>query len=180
MQWQLKFLNGNNMRLIKLGLISFVVLGLLITIISLLMPSTIFVSRSININAPKDSVYAHIYDLKLWKDWCANMEGASVVYPGNTTGLHAAVKVDKTTITIDSLSLKNIYTTWQTPSSQLTGSFSFLPNSNPSVTSLQWQFVNHVSWYPWEKFAAIFSDKAIGGFMEKSLDKIKLVMETSN
>ena len=168
------------MRLIKLGFISLVVLGILISVISLLMPSTIFVSRSININAPKDSVYAHIIDLKLWKEWCANMDGGTIVYSGISAGLHASVKVDKTTITIDSLNTENISTTWQTPSSQLSGSFNFLPNDNPSITSLQWQFVNHVSWYPWEKFAAIFSDKAIGGFMEKSLDRIKQIMESSN
>ena len=96
------------MRLIKLGFISLVVLGILISVISLLMPSTIFVSRSININAPKDSVYAHIIDLKLWKEWCANMDGGTIVYSGISAGLHASVKVDKTTITIDSLNTENI------------------------------------------------------------------------
>ena len=165
------------MRIIKLGILSVFFFSLLITTISLLMPSTIFVSRSININAPKDSVYAHLVDLHKWKDWCVNMDSTPVTFSSKSTGKGAFAKVDKTTIMIDSASTENISTTWQSSSSFLSSSFNFLPNKNNAVTSLQWQFTNHVKWYPWEKFAAIFSDKSIGAFMEKSLDKMKATLE---
>ena len=165
------------MRLVKLAIISLIAFGVLLTVISLLMPSTILVSKSININAPKDSVYAHIFDLRNWKDWCANMESTTVKFSVNTIGKGAIATADKTTVIIDSCTLTSIATTWQSNSSVLTSSFNILPNDNASITSLQWQFTNHVSWYPWEKFAAIFSDKAIGGFMEKSLDKMKATLE---
>ena len=168
------------MRLVKLAFISLIAFGILLTVISLLMPSTILVSKSININAPKDSVYAHIANLENWKEWCANMDSKAVSFSDNTIGKGAIATVDQTTITIDSCNANSISTTWQASNSVLTSSFNFLPNENPSITSLQWQFTNHVSWYPWEKFAAIFSDKAIGGFMEKSLDRMKATVEESH
>lgn len=166
------------MRLIKLGFFSIVFLGLLLTVISLLMPSTILVSKSININAPYDTVYSYISNLKQWQKWCANMEGATLVYSQNTTGKNASVQVDKTNIIIDSATSTAVYTTWKSSSTVLNASFNILSQSTSATTALQWQFVNHVPWYPWEKFAAIFSDKTIGGFMEKSLDKLKITLES--
>ncbi len=166
------------MRLIKLAVISFIVLGLLITALSSLLPSTVYVTRTINISAPKDSVFATINNLEKWKNWYANLDSATIVYGAVTAGPSASMKADKTTITINSTTPDKITVTWQTADNRpLTGSFSFRKDSTDSETSVQWEFVIPVKWYPWEKFASIVSDKALGGVMERSLDKLKAIWQ---
>ena len=162
------------MRLVKLAIISFVFLGLLITALSSLLPSTVYVTRTININAPKDSVFEKINDLKKWKNWYANMDSSIIVYGKVTNGESASIKADNTSILVNSVTPEKIMVTWQTADNRpLTGSFTFRTDSTGSETSVQWEFVIPVKWYPWEKLASIVSDKALGGVMEKSLDKLK-------
>lgn len=166
------------MRLIKLAVISFIVLGLLVTALTSLLPSTVYVTRTINIQAPKDSVFAQINDLRNWKNWYANMDSATLAYGHITTGPSAFVRADKTSILINSVTDSKIIVTWQTASNRpLEGSFTFRKDSADSETSIQWEFVIPVKWYPWEKLSSIVSDKALGGVMEKSLDKLKLTQE---
>lgn len=162
------------MRLIKLAVISFVVLGLLVTAMSSLLPSTVYVARTINIDAPKDTVFAHISNLVAWKQWYAYMDSSQVTYGAVSAGAGASLKVDKTTIIINSISSDTITATWQSADNRpLRGSFTFKTDSTNSQTAVQWEFIIPVKWYPWEKFASIVSDKALGGVMEKSLDKLK-------
>ena len=62
------------MRYIKLVLFSVIILFLLMTAISLLFPSTVIVSRAVNISRPKDSVFTYIKDMNGWKQWIDGMD----------------------------------------------------------------------------------------------------------
>lgn len=66
------------MKLIKLGVISVLVLGVIITLIGLLFPSTVLVSRAVDIKAPKDSIKSKIIDIRQWPVWVNGMNDASV------------------------------------------------------------------------------------------------------
>jgi len=57
------------MRVIKLGIISFVVFSFLITLISLFFPSHIRISRAIDINASKENVSHLINDSQARSTW---------------------------------------------------------------------------------------------------------------
>jgi hypothetical protein len=57
------------MRFVKLAIISAVVLFVVIFLFSLIIPSTVRVSRAIDISAPKDSLVAQLADLRQWKNW---------------------------------------------------------------------------------------------------------------
>ena len=57
------------MRFIKLAILSFIFLFLVVTAISLLIPSHIRISKAINIAPPKDSVLALIGDQNRWPQW---------------------------------------------------------------------------------------------------------------
>lgn len=165
------------MRFIKLALISFVVLFLVITAISLLLPSTVNVSRAIDINAPIDSVYNNINDLSKWKNWYANYDSSNVTYSGKTAGEGSAITMNKTTVTILRSNPDQIQTLWRSGTKSLEGDFNFFHQQNSSQISVQWLFTQHVRWYPWEKFASIVSDKVMGPVMEKSLNNLKKVIE---
>lgn len=165
------------MRFIKLAIISFVFLFLLITAISLLLPSTINVSRAIDIMGPIDSVYRNINDVANWKKWYANYDSAGVSFSGKTSGEGSSITMNKTTVTIVKSSADKIKTAWQSGSKTLEGEFNFIRQNNASEITVQWLFVQHVKWYPWEKLALIVTDKTIGPVMEKSLDNLKMVVE---
>jgi len=164
------------MRFIKLGIISVVVFAIILSAFSLLLPSTIHISRAIDINAPADSVYNSVSDLSRWRYWYADSSFERVSNP--STGKNATVSFSKTTITINAVSKKEIEATWQTANnSPLTGGFNIIPDPTSTITTVQWHFTHKVKWYPWEKFASILSDKALGPFMEKSLENLKQYSE---
>jgi hypothetical protein len=136
------------MRIIKLAVISFVVLFVLATAISLLLPSSITISRAIDIYSSKDTVYGQINNLEQWKYWIANRDTLPVSV--NDSG-QKVFNLGTTKAWIISSTKKQILTNWQ--------------------------FVQKVKWYPWEKLASIVSDKILGQFMEASLDNLKRHVE---
>ena len=167
------------MRVIKLAIISAVILFLVITGISLLLPSQMIISRAIDINAPVDSVYANVADLANWQKWYGGTDTSKALLSALTYGEGASMRIDNTTIVIREASRRKINTFWirGVNNKMLPGDFTFITGNEASHVTLQWQFVLFVNWYPWEKFASIVSNRTIGSFMERSLDKLKEVTE---
>lgn len=166
------------MRFVKLGLISLVFLFLLMLFISMLMPSAISVSRVIDINAPADSVYNAVTDLSKWKLWLENYVSTGDILKTDALGKVTQLKVNTTTIAIIATTAKTIKTIWQAGNGQpLSGTFDVISHEGSSITTLHWQFNQKLKWYPWEKFAAIASDKTLGPFMEKSMENLKKLVE---
>jgi len=166
------------MRLIKLGVLSVVVLFGLITAMSMLLPSQVIISRAIDINKPLDSVYQAVADLTRWKGWMDNYDAAATSFSTPAKGKGAYIKMGKVRVDITTLARNKMDGIWQSADNRpLPGSFNFVPSNNQQTVTVQWQFVQKVAWYPWEKFASITSDKVLGPYMEKSLDNLKKLLE---
>ncbi len=162
------------MRFVKLGLISFVFFFLLLTAFSLLLPSKTNISRAIDINAPADSVYAFVENMAKWKNWYANYDSAKAYLSSTIVGKGASLTMDNTIVTVTEAVPGKIKAVWQTgKNNPVEGEFNFIPRDSASSMILHWNFIQKVKWYPWQKFASIFSDKTIGPFMEKSMDNLK-------
>jgi hypothetical protein len=71
-----------------------------------------------------------------------------------------------------------VKTQWVNHSGQLVESGIELHPSSNGYTVVQWYFEFKVKWYPWEKFASILFDRQVGPTMERSLDKMKTLVET--
>lgn len=159
------------MKLIRFIFISIVILFIVITAVSLLFPSTVVVSRAIDISAPKDSVLQYIANIQKWNSWIEGMNDASVtVYSSNKAQLN------KTTVKIDSIKNDQVFTSWigsNGRSMQSVLQIIVSSNNNASFLTLHWQFVQQVHWYPWEKFASLMNDKILGTMMEKNLVHLK-------
>jgi hypothetical protein len=85
------------MRLIRFGLISFVFLFLLITGISLFIPSHVIISKAINIKSGKDSVMAQLSNAANWKNWQPGMDTSKLLYiAGEVKGVILMIKIPKT------------------------------------------------------------------------------------
>lgn len=168
------------MKYIKLGLISVAFLSMLVFIISFLMPSSVIVSRAIDISAPSDSIYMMVHNFSKWNQWLENYDSSKASFTANA-GKGAQLKLDNTVVVITETSPQLIKTTWQVgKSAPLPANFEFISHDSSFVTTVHWQFNQKIRWYPWEKFAAIFSEKALGPFMEKSLERLKQNSEHTN
>ena len=162
------------MKYIKLIIISFLFLSLLITGLSLLFPSTVIVSRAMNMNAPKDSVMVLLKDFEGWRQWIKAMNDSSVVLHSKTEAGFAG-----TVVKISGVDEKSVYTDWTSRTGKkMKGEIHLFNNANtPNITVVQWQFEQKLKWYPWEKFASLMSDKIMGPMMEANLDELRKLVE---
>ncbi len=161
------------MKLIRLGLISILVLFALASLIGILIPSTVLVSRAVDITAPKDSIIGFVKDIQQWKTWMDGMESSSVHIHSATAADLAGTKVEISQITDSTVISK-----WISKKGNLqTATMRIIGVSAQQTTIVQWQFEQKLKWYPWEKLGSIMNDKIIGPMMEKNLNNLKLLIE---
>jgi hypothetical protein len=170
------------MRFVKLALISAVILFIVIFLFSLMIPSTVRISRAVNISAPEDSLFVALDDLCQWKQWNELVNNPDLTGKQYTefTFSSEQLKVTRgkyvnvfgsTTMDTDTL-----YTTWQQKNARVLNSgFTWTGVNNQLV--VQWYFDIKLRWYPWEKFGSIVFDKQLGPPMEKSLGNLKKLLE---
>ncbi len=165
------------MRFVKLAIISAVVLFGLATAMSLLLPSTVIVSRPIDLQVSPDSVYRYLMELENWENWLEHDENAKFVIEQQAK----RITYQNTHISMISSEPTKITTEWQVGEGRtMLGEFHLISHPNITVFTLQWQFTQKLNWYPWEKFASILSDKALGPYMEKSLLRLKERVEPAH
>jgi hypothetical protein len=149
------------MRFLKLAFLSLIILFLVVTGLSALIPSHVRISRAIDIQSSQ-SPNNYVADLSKWKEW------NKFIQQNDTTLSIGLVRATK----------DSVLTSWQQGSGRkFEGSFIFLKGQN--YTTVQWYFDFHLKWYPWEKFQSIIYDQQMGPAMEASLTELKRLVETS-
>jgi len=162
------------MRYIKLVLFSVIILFLLMTAISLLFPSTVIVSRAVNISRPKDSVFTYIKDMNGWKQWIDGMDKPVVKILSASEADMAGTKV-----VIDTSTLPAIKSLWQNSKGKwMIATINLFQDAAHLNTTVQWQYEQKVKWYPWEKFGSMMNDKILGPMMETDLNNLKKLVES--
>jgi hypothetical protein len=158
------------MKLVKLFLISVLVLAAIITAISTLFPSTVVVSRAIEVNAPPDKIAYYIADLNHWNEWMTEWKENKVVFNQDTAyigtqKIHIAQKTDS-----------SVRINWiATGQSPYIATIEWLPLQEGTYV-IHWSFEQHVKWYPWEKFQTLLNEKLLGGKMELELQHLQAVI----
>lgn len=161
------------MRFVKLAIISAVVLFIVIFLFSLIIPSTVRVSRAIDISAPKDSLVPHLADLRQWKQWNEMTNNREL---SNQQFQESSITSEQMTITKKAQVGDTLLTDWKQPNARVLNSgFTWYGNDGQLV--VQWYFDIKLRWYPWEKFGSIVFDKQLGPPMEKSLGNLKKLLE---
>lgn len=164
------------MRIIKLGIISLVVFGIIIYLFSLLIPSKVRISRAMNIAASKDSISKHIADIRTWQYWNDMVIQQDSGRGKFETGLYSNEKLSVKLLSANPDSLR---TSWKHAGSEPVLSGFNLVQSLSDTTVAQWYFDFELKWYPWEKFGSIVFDQQLGPAMEKSLQNLKTSLEAS-
>lgn len=167
------------MRALQLALISFVILFSVITAIGLLFPSTVRVSRAVNINASYDSVYQYLEDIKYWKVWMSSADTATIAFlSAKTKGTGTVATIGTGRVSMYKCTADSVLTEWKSAGGNVQHSaFVVLRDSADRVTTVQWYFEQQVGWLPWERFGSMANDKILGPVMEESLGKLKQVLE---
>ena len=163
------------MKYLKLAVISAVMFGLLFFAMSLLFPSQVVVSRAVDISTGSNDIYKKLQDIKGWKGWISELNNSAVNEITDST-----LSTKSTSIKITGVSRDKVISLWtnSTGSEQESTMRVITVPNQPNTTTVQWQFVEQISWYrPWEKFSSLVSDQVLGTMMEQDLNNLKKLAE---
>ncbi len=168
------------MKLIKLGLISVIFLFLLVTGISLFIPSTVRISRAVQLNVTTEKLMEQVSNPSNWKNWFPGMDTAMLFYEEgqlkgavlNATGSRLLLlqQVSDSTVLAEYAGVrqKKVLTGWNV-----------FGDSGTGTVTLQWYMDFSLRWYPWEKFSSILFEKQYGPQMEEGLSRLKQWLENN-
>ena len=155
------------MRLVKLAILSLFFLFVIVTGISLLIPSHIRLAKVITIKPEKDSIFALIKNKDEWPRW----------HPSFLNGTNADM-LSKITTTIVSEKDSVLVMQWQQKNKKtLDMGWQLSRSNNIDPATLQWFMDFKTSWYPWQKFGSLFYENNYGAMMEQGLLNIKTEIE---
>lgn len=171
------------MRMIK-GFL-FVATGffILITLISLLIPSRVMTTKSVTVHAPKEKISAAIKDLQAWKKWHPVFKvDSSIMISLPSTGVGATIEWiqgdKKNNLTIMEDFPEGIKLSLNRPGEKpVENSILILPVEEAGTYHVEWRSLTNLKWYPWEKFAGIFVSDITGPGYEAALAELKKYVE---
>lgn len=152
------------MRIIKLGLISFAFLFLIVTLISLLIPSHIRISRATNLPPVRDSIMALLKNEKAWNPIYTDSAIAS-----RSAGLQRTI-TEQTDSTF-------VYTLQDEGRKPVTNGWRLYGAPASDSLTLQWYMDFRLGFLPWQKFSSLFYEGTYGILMETGLANLKKKMQ---
>jgi ribosome-associated toxin RatA of RatAB toxin-antitoxin module len=149
------------MRLLKLAVISIILLFALWTLLSLLIPSQVRISKATNISARPAAVWALVNDSAQWHRWHPWFGDSSTV-------------LEKVRFNWQERSDSFAHVVLQHPGVRdLDNNFRIYRLSGNDSLTVQWYIDFKLKWYPWEKFSSLFFESSYGQMMEQGLKGMK-------
>ena len=172
------------MKLAKGFIFAIVGLFIMITLISLLMPSKVLTARSVVIHAPADRVFASINDLKEWKKWHPVFmnDSTAIQFSDPSSGVHAMASwmsnQKKNTLSITDNKMNQLTANLTREGEKdVANIIALAPVADSNGVQVEWKVITPLKWYPWEKFSGIFIDKMTGPGYEEALNNLKTLLE---
>jgi hypothetical protein len=173
------------MRLIRF-IIFLLGIFIIIFLLSLLLPSNVTITKSVDINASAAKVKDQIVDFEEWKNWYPAFKDKNISLIKNPATHHHLPSVtleDKKgkSITLDIIdtSKQTIIINLQSSSStEVNYQFILIPKIN-NQTQLTWNVNIKLGWLPWKKMEGILLDKFSGSQYENALNELKKAAETN-
>ncbi len=173
------------MKLIKAALFGITGLCILVTLISLLMPSEIHGRRGIVIKADSEKIRNQVALFFNWKNWQPEFKenADKIVYHNVSMGHRPNCDLTVNGRTTNYSLVRNnaeFVTVIQKKKGQndIENIFTFSKDSATGGTYVDWKFITNVKWYPWEKFAGMFTETMTAPLYEMALDSLKHYTET--
>ena len=165
------------MKIFRLVFFSFLFLFLLVTGISLFIPSHIRISKAIDIAATANTVLSQVNEPGRWKNWFPGLESSKLFYEA---GIVKGVMINDSSrqyIKIIETKSDEIIAELRSGSKKIVSGWKIIDNDRPGATTLQWYMDFKLRWYPWEKFSSLLFEKSYGLRMEQGLNNIKKIVE---
>ena len=157
----------NILRPIRLIVIGILLLFIVSLGVSLLIPSEIKISKAIDIQAEKDSVYKLLVNKENWHLW-------NPLFSDNNSGNNKRITVTPITLNdsillfrFDQSGRKPVFNGWH------------LYKGVSNRLTVQWYMDFTLKWYPWEKFKSLFFENTFGEIMEQGLKNLKTRVESN-
>ena len=158
------------MKLIKLAVISVLLLSILVTAISFLFPSTVIVSRAIEVKSTPEKIAYYAADLKQWNAWMSDWKQNQVRLQNDTAFIGTQI------IHFESKTDSSVNYQWvATGQAPYLVRIEWFPLEKGNYV-IHWTFEQHVSWYPWEKFQTLLNEKLLGNKMGMELQNLQGVI----
>ena len=162
--------------MIKLVVLSIIFIFLLMTGISLFIPSHIRISKAIDIRAPKDAVFQQISNPANWKAWYPGADRAGL-YRENDS-IKGIMTDAQHALMIRSLTDSTVFTSNPgSGSGQTASGWNIYEIPGTDRITVQWFMDFQLRWYPWEKFSGLMFETRYGPSMEQGLSKLKSTLE---
>lgn len=171
------------MRIIRF-IIFLLAVFIVIFLISLLLPSKVTVSKSVDINASKEAVFNQIVNFEEWKNWYPAFKDENISIIKNPPAANTLASVTLKDTNGKSVTLLLVDTSEQTinidlqsaSSTKVNYQFILTPKVN-NQTLLTWNVNTNLGWLPWKKIEGILLDKFSGDQYETALENLKKTAE---
>lgn len=161
-----------------------IVVFIVIFLVSMLLPSKVTVTKSVEINAMPENVRDQIINFEQWKNWYPAFSDENITVIKNPTSqniLNSVTLNDKqgknSTLNLVDSSQNTIDINVESSSSaKVSYRFILTPKMN-NQTQLTWDVNTNLGWYPWRRIRGIFLDKFSGTQYEAALENLKKAAE---
>jgi hypothetical protein len=140
---------------------------MVVTAISLLIPSHIRISKAINVYSSEDSIFALIRDTAKWKQW------HPAFIPSDATPKFPAIHIVQK-FESDSEIIMHLQ---QSGKPEVVNGWKIYQYFHVDSLTIQWYMDFDLKWYPWQKFGSMLYEKTYGTMMEKGLENLKTIVE---
>ena len=165
------------MRFLRLIIISLIFFSLIITGISLFIPSHVIVSRAVQINNSAEAVMEELSDPARWRDWYPAAQSADLYYEnGKLRGLILDGTKNRY-IVIKEVRKNEVVAAYILPNRNVKTGWQLAPSVGSNSATVQWYMEFHLRWYPWEKFSSFMFERVYGPQIQQGLDNLKSLLE---
>jgi hypothetical protein len=160
------------MRILRFAFLSFLLLFLLITGISLFFPAQVRVSRAIDIYAPASLIHAQLSQPEQWKNWFPGADTLLLITEGKLSkGIRTPNGNPLLLTLVDTTKITAVGTVGASIEASM--GWNILGDSTATHRTVQWYMDFQFDWVPWEKFASLLLEPRYGAFMERGLQQLK-------
>ena len=168
------------MKILRLIIFSIIFLSLVLTIISLFIPSDVRISKVININTVAANIWPQLNDMRNWMNWYPGMKDSATqnfISLDSSNGRITKTSFDKTIIALRQQKKDELVADIETGKRHMNMGWNIISYPQSDFITLQWHLDFHLKWYPWQKFSSLLFEKIYGHQMEKSLSDLKAYIE---
>jgi hypothetical protein len=165
------------MKFLRLVIISLIFFSLIITGISLFIPSHVTISRAVQINNSREAVMEVLSDPAQWRDWYPSAHSADLYYENGTIRGLILDDVKKRYIVVNEVKQNEVVAAYVLANRRVKTGWQVAPPVGYGPVTVQWYMDFHLRWYPWEKFSSFMFERVYGPQIQQGLDNLKSLLE---